>query len=131
MIRPPFLTPHTVKGLLDIHAAALMDVCVPVESKVIGKDTHNQPVVAWIDGQAMACKFRFLSSKEIAASAVNAIAELRLKPTDSLDPKNRIRILQLFGTPLPSPNLFEIASGGMVDYVSNVYQLSLVNDGTP
>ena len=103
---------------------------MPMIYHVIGYDSLNQPIATWVAVEPLACKFRYLSSREIAASAVNAVAELRLKPTDSLDPKQRIRMVHLFGNPFPAPNLFEVISGGLLDYVANVYQLSLVNDGT-
>lgn len=127
----PFLSRQTVKGLISIHQVALMDSCVPLVYQPTGEmDIYNQPIADYVEGADLACKFRYLSSREIAASAVNAVAELRLKPTDSLDPKQRIRMVHLFGNPFPAPNLFEVISGGLLDYVANVYQLSLVNDGT-
>jgi len=127
----PFLSEQTVKGLVSIHQAALMDSCVPLAYQTTGEmDKYNQPLSSYVAGQPLACKFRYLSSREIAASAISATAELRLKPTDSLDVKQRIRMVHLFGNPFPAPNLYEVVNGGLLDYVANVYQLSLVNDGT-
>lgn len=120
----------TVKGLSRLHTQAMMDTVTLMTYQAIDTDQYNQPVDQWVDWQEIQCKFRWLSSDEVEASAINAVAEIETDNDTSIDSKNRIRLTHLHGDGYSEQPVFEIASGPQKHYIGTIYQVRYVNDGS-
>jgi head-tail adaptor len=120
------ISSRTINDLKKLNERAMMDSCTVLKWTPAGNDRYNMPVDGWVDSSAIRCAFRYLNTKEVEASAVDAEAEIIVSQDVEILPADRVRVTTLENADVYKT--FNVIGGKELDYTGIRYMLKSVTE---